>query len=211
MHGAPELVITDRGAALTAALLYTVLRLSGTTHGKTMDYHPQTNRLTERLNKTLADMMGMYIHADHKNWDKILPYVTFEYNTARQEAARLTPFKLVYGWEATTMLDAMLPHECGDDENGAEEFTQHAEEARQLARLRIHEQEDLDARHYNFRHSPVTYNGSDHMWFSTPIRRRGLSEKLLRRYFGPYRLLRHMSDVNIGARKVQQAKVFTLA
>lgn len=195
-HGAPAVVITDRGSAFTAALLDTVLRLSGTTHRKTTAYHPQTNGLTERLNKTLADMMSMYIDVDHKNWDEILPYVTFAYNTARQETTRVTPFSLVYGREVTTLLDAMLPHECGDHETGAEEFTQRAEEARQLARLRIQAQQNYDARHYNLRHRPVTYNVGDQVWVWTPIRRRGLSEKLLRRYFGPYTVLRRISDVN---------------
>lgn len=108
----------------------------------------------------------------------------------------MTPFSLVYGREVTTLLDAMLPHECGDHETGAEEFTQRAEEARQLARLRIQAQQNYDARHYNLRHRPVTYNVGDQVWVWTPIRRRGLSEKLLRRYFGPYTVLRRISDVN---------------
>ena len=90
----------------------------------------------------------------------------------------------------------MLPHKNDGNQMDAEEYTQRAEEARQLARLRIAEQQDYDARHYNLRHRPVTYNVGDKVWVWTPIRRRGLSEKLLRRYFGPYEVLRRISDVN---------------
>uniref|UniRef100_A0A6G5AC55 Putative tick transposon n=1 Tax=Rhipicephalus microplus TaxID=6941 RepID=A0A6G5AC55_RHIMP len=91
-HGAPTTVITDRGPAFTAELLESVLRLSGTAHRRTTAYHPQTNGLTERLNRTLTDMISMYVDTEHKNWDQILPYVTFAYNTARQETTGMTPF-----------------------------------------------------------------------------------------------------------------------
>lgn len=194
-HGAPTIVITDRGTAFTAALLDHVLALSGTAHRKTTAYHPQTNGLTERLNKTLEDMLSMYVDVEHKNWDEILPYVTFAYNTAKQETTRMTPFSLVHGREVRTMLDAMLPHECDDSATDADIFTQRAEEARQLARLRIHQQQDYDAGRYNAHRRVVTFETGDRVWVWTPIRKRGLSEKLLRRYFGPYRVLRRISDV----------------
>lgn len=69
--------------------------------------HPQTNDLTERLNKIIEDMLSMYTDMDHKNWDDILPCVTFTYNTAQQETTQKMPFSLLHGHEVTTMLDAM--------------------------------------------------------------------------------------------------------
>ncbi|GFU49600.1 transposon Ty3-I Gag-Pol polyprotein [Trichonephila clavipes] len=40
-------------------------------HRFTTAYHPQTNGLTERFNKTLADMLSMYVDVEQKNWDEI--------------------------------------------------------------------------------------------------------------------------------------------
>lgn len=138
----------------------------------------------------------MYVDVEHKNWDQILPYVTFAYNTARQETTRMTPFSLLHGREVTTMLDAMLPHDSSDSETDAADFTARAEEARQLARVRITSQQDRDARRYNQHHRCVVYQPGQRVWVWTPVRRRGLAEKLLRRYFGPYKVLRRLSDVN---------------
>lgn len=194
-HGAPAIIITDKGAAFTAELLRIVLTLSGTAHRKTTAYHPQTNGLTERLNKTIADMLCMYVDVEHKNWDTILPYITFAYNTARQETTKMTPFALVHGREVTTMLDAMLPHDCNGSDGDAADFTERAEEARQLARVRITSQQERDARRYNLRHQFAAYTPGERVWIWSPVRRRGLSEKLLRRYFGPYKVLRRISDV----------------
>lgn len=80
----------------------------------------------------------MYVDVRHKTWDQVLPYVTFAYNTAIQETTQFTPFRLVYGREVQTMLDAMLPHDCDALLTAdAVQLTQYAEEARQLARLHI--------------------------------------------------------------------------
>ena len=48
-HGAPEVLITDRGTAFTAELTQAILRYSQTSHRRTTAYHPQTNGLNERL------------------------------------------------------------------------------------------------------------------------------------------------------------------
>ena len=98
-----------------AQLTQEILRLSHTSHRRTTAYHPQTNGLTERLNKTIADMISMYVDVEHKTWDEVLPYVTFAYNTAVQETTGVTPFHLVHGRKVTTMLDAMIPHEPAVD------------------------------------------------------------------------------------------------
>lgn len=41
----------------------------------------------------------------------------------------------------------------------------------------------------------MLYIPGDLVWIFTPVRKVGLSEKLLKRYFGPYRVLRQLSDV----------------
>ncbi|KAM7289119.1 DDE-type integrase/transposase/recombinase [Ixodes scapularis] len=180
-HGAPEVLITDRGSSFMAQLTQEILRLSHTSHRRTTAYHPQTNGLTERLNKTIADMISMYVDVEHKTWDEVLPYVTFAYNTAVQETTGVTPFQLVHGRKVTTMLDAMLPHEPAvDGSDDAQVVAQRAEEVRQLARLRIQAQQRVDAGRYNLRRRDVHFQPGDRVWVWTPIRRRGLSEKLLK-------------------------------
>lgn len=195
-HGAPAVVITDRGTAFTSALTEEIMTLTYTDHRRTTAYHPQTNGLTERLNKTIADMISMYVNDDHTNWDEVLPYVIFAYNTAPQETTGFTPFRLVHGREVTTMLDAMLlPSGTEALTPSAEEFTRRAEAARDLARCRILERQKIDARRYNNRHREMIYQSGDQVWVWSPVRFRGRSEKLLRRYFGPYKVVRQLSKV----------------
>ncbi|XP_070385030.1 uncharacterized protein [Dermacentor albipictus] len=138
----------------------------------------------------------MYVDVEHKNRDSVLPYVTFAYNTVVQETTQITPFKLVYGRNRTTTLDGMLPHVSDEENLDVATYLQRAEEARQLARLRIKNQQRTDSRHYNLRRICLEYHPGDHVWAWTPIRRRGLSEKLLRRYFVPYKLIRRIGTLD---------------
>ncbi|GFV11796.1 retrovirus-related Pol polyprotein from transposon 17.6 [Trichonephila clavipes] len=55
-HGAPRVIITDRGAVFRSRLVSSLVDLCNIDHRSTTAYHPQTNGLTERFNKTLADM-----------------------------------------------------------------------------------------------------------------------------------------------------------
>ncbi|GFV48124.1 transposon Tf2-11 polyprotein [Trichonephila clavipes] len=195
-HGAPRVIITDRGAVFRSRLVSSLADLCNIDHRFTTAYHPQTNGLTERFNKTLADMLSMYVDVEQKNWDEILPFVTFAYNTAKQETTGFTPFYLLHGREAETTLDTMLPFCPNDfDDNNITKIAARAEESRQLARVHTLRAQDKDRRRYDSKHQMVSYAPGDLVWIYTPVRKVGLSEKLLRRYFGPYQVLRRLSAV----------------
>ncbi|UYV77558.1 hypothetical protein LAZ67_15001520 [Cordylochernes scorpioides] len=90
-HGAPREIITDRGRVFQSKLIAELTNQCSSIHRFTTAYHPQTNGLKERLNKTLANMIAMYVSVEQKDWDVILPYVTFAYNTAKQDTTGFTP------------------------------------------------------------------------------------------------------------------------
>ncbi|GFS66635.1 hypothetical protein TNCV_229101 [Trichonephila clavipes] len=195
-HGAPRVIITDRGAVFRSRLVSSLVDLCNIDHRFTTAYHPQTNGLTERFNKTLADMLSMYVDVEQKNWDEILPFVTFAYNTTKQETTGFTPFYLLHGREAETTLDTMLPFCPNDfDDNNITKIAARAEETRQLARVHTLRAQDKDRRRYDSKHQMVSYAPGDLVWIFTLVRKVGLSEKLLRRYFGPYQVLRRLSAV----------------
>ncbi|GBM12239.1 Retrovirus-related Pol polyprotein from transposon 412 [Araneus ventricosus] len=116
-HEALLVIITDRGKVFQSKLVTEINHLCNSRHRMTAGYHPQTNGLTERFNKTLADMLSMCVGVEQKNWDDILPFVTFAYNTAKQETTGFTPFYLLHGREAETTLDTVFPYSIHDSEN----------------------------------------------------------------------------------------------
>ena len=65
----------------------------------TTAYHPQTNGLTERFNRTLTDMLAKRVEKNGKDWDTHLPFVLFAYQASTQESTKESPFYLMYGWD----------------------------------------------------------------------------------------------------------------
>ncbi|UYV72260.1 K02A2.6-like [Cordylochernes scorpioides] len=196
-HGAPQQIITDRRTNFMSQIIKEINNLNGISHLKTTAYHPQTNGLTERLNKTLTDMLSMYVDVEQKIWDEVLPFVTFAYNTAKKETTGFSPFFLVHGREAETTLDSLLPYH---DNDNVGDYVQHlittAEETRHLAQLHLYRGQEKDRVYYDRKHRPVDYNVGDLVWLFIPVRKVGLSEKLIKKYFGPYRITRKLSPVN---------------
>ncbi|UYV68419.1 hypothetical protein LAZ67_5004277, partial [Cordylochernes scorpioides] len=195
-HGAPREVITDRGRNFTSSMIRDLNKHCRIIHRTTTAYHPQTNGLTERLNKTIADILSIYVDVNQKDWDEILPFVTFAYNTAKQESTGFSPFYLVHGREAETPLDLLFPKFPSEDEDDfIQTLGSRAEEARQLARIHTMRSQGENKLRYDAHHRNIVYQPGDLVWIYIPVRKVGLSEKLMRRYFGPYRVTRKISDV----------------
>ncbi|GFW17887.1 transposon Ty3-I Gag-Pol polyprotein [Trichonephila clavipes] len=115
----------------------------------------------------------MYVDVEQKNWDEILPFVIFAYNTAKQETTGFTPFYLLHGREAETTLDTMLPFCPNDfDDNNITKIAARAEESRQLARVHTLRAQDKDRRRYDSKHQMVSYAPGDLVWVYAPVLRR---------------------------------------
>ncbi|UYV75737.1 hypothetical protein LAZ67_13001172 [Cordylochernes scorpioides] len=100
----------------------------------TIAYHPQTNRLTERLSRTITDMLSMYTDLDLRIWDEMFPFITFFYNTARQEFIGFTSFFLLLGSEVEKTLGSIFPYSgLSDGKEFIQAVATRVEEARQIA------------------------------------------------------------------------------
>lgn len=195
-HGPPRHLISDRGTVFLSAVIQQLLGLCGTVHRPTTAYHPQTNGLVERFNRTIADMISMYVQSDHQNWDSVLPFVTYAYNTALQDTHGYSPFFLLHNRSPTTLLDTLLPYNHKQQlEDTVARLVCRAEEARQLARLRTMASQQRQCQRYNETHRQASYTVGDLVWLWTPRRQQGKATKFLHRYVGPYRITAKLSDL----------------
>lgn len=62
----------------------------------------------ERMNKTLKQIMTMYINTAHTNWDEFLQSAISAYNTSDQASIGYTPYEANFGRVAVTLADVML-------------------------------------------------------------------------------------------------------
>lgn len=91
-HWTPERAITDWGRCFTAEMMEEPFQLTNTNHACTTAYNSQTNRLSERINRTLATMITKYVSAYHRDWDQSVQYVVFVYNSLVHETTGHSTF-----------------------------------------------------------------------------------------------------------------------
>ena len=73
-------------------------------HKLSSPYHPQTNGLVERFNKTLCESLAK-VSEKETEWDEHIQEVLFGYRTNRQSTTKMTPFYLMYGRESVLPIE----------------------------------------------------------------------------------------------------------
>jgi hypothetical protein len=94
-HGCPKEILSDRGTHFNNELIRELLRKLGIKHKFSMPYHPKTNGLVERFNKTLCEALAK--KENREDWDLEIPGVLMAYRTKVQSSAKVEPFFVVYG------------------------------------------------------------------------------------------------------------------
>ena len=108
-HGVPRELLSDRGAAFLSKVMCEVYDLLGIKKLNTSAYHPQTDGLVERFNRTLTDMLAKTTKSlGGKDWDLRLPFVLFAYRASLQGSTKQSPFALLYGREPRLTTEAVM-------------------------------------------------------------------------------------------------------
>ena len=75
---------------------------------RTTPYHPQSDGLVERMNRSLEAMLSMFVAPNQKDWDQYLPFLMMAYRSAIQETTGYSPNMLMMGREAELHLDLIM-------------------------------------------------------------------------------------------------------
>ena len=192
-HGLPKTLITDRDARFTSDFWRALCASLGVQQCMSSAYHPQTDGQTERMNRTLEEVMRHYIAPLHDNWDALLPCLEFAINNAWQESVQNTPFMLNYGQRPLDPTTIKLPRKVP----GAEAFTvgleQHVKRAKQLMLAAQARQK----RHADAKRRDVAFSVGDEVLLSTTnlhLKCVG-TRKLMPKYVGPFPVKRCIGPV----------------
>lgn len=104
-HGCLKEILMDRGTHFVNEMLDSLCNELGVKHRLSTAYHPQTNGLVERFNRTLCESLAKYANEHQDDWDVYLTTVLFAYRTKRHNTTRHEPFYLMYGREAVLPIE----------------------------------------------------------------------------------------------------------
>ena len=187
----PDVLHTDQGRNFESALLKEVCQLLGVVKTRTTPYHPQSDGLVERFNRTLLNLLSMAASENERDWDLHIPMVMMAYRTSVQESIGCTPFYLMFGREGRLPADVMfrLPSSPMQVNKYAQDMRFRMEQAYQLVRDRLQLQQRRQKALYDRTTKGSLYAIGDHVWLHCPAVPIGKSAKLHRYWQGPYKVI----------------------
>lgn len=102
LHGMPEIIISDRDAKFTSLFWTSLFKKFGTKLALSTAYHPQTDGQSERMVRTMKDMLRHYISHNQKDWTDHLAVIEFAYNNSISPSTGMSPFELDVGQHPIT-------------------------------------------------------------------------------------------------------------
>ena len=102
-HGCPKRILSDRGSHFNNEMIRELTEKFKVKHGFSSPYHPKTNGLVERFNKTLCESLAKL--KEDKEWDRLIAPTLFAYRTKVQGSTKVEPFYLTYGRKPTLPMD----------------------------------------------------------------------------------------------------------
>lgn len=179
-HGAPSILVSDRGSNFISHVVQEINKLLSTKAATTTAYHPQANGLVERINGIIANMMSMYVNKYHSDWDRYLPFITFAYNSAKQDSTKMSPFFLLNAREPMTAQDVNSGIELeahASRSEYAEVLKTHWPKVQQMAKQAIEGAQRRYTANYNRKRKEVDFPIGSLVLVRTPIPQPGLAKK----------------------------------
>ena len=113
VFGVSRFLHSDQGREFESELMKELCRLLEVTKTRTTPYHPQSDGLVERMNRTLLDMLSKACKNRTEDWDTHLPYVLAAYRATPHASTGCSPNLLMYGREMALPVDLIYDTSTG--------------------------------------------------------------------------------------------------
>ena len=102
-------LLSDWCANFMSSIIDEMCKLLGTRKLWTMPYHPQMNRLVERLHQTIMQMIGKLGEDKKANWPGHLAEIVHAYNATWSTLMGYSPHCLMFGHRPRLLVDFYFP------------------------------------------------------------------------------------------------------
>ena len=197
--GEPSSIHSDQGRHYESQLFPEMCKVLHIKKTRTTPYHPQSDGMVERFNKTLVGMLKSYINDHQSDWDEQLPFLTMAYRSVEHETTGFSPNYLMLGREVSTPLDIMfeIPQSVRriPENQWAWSLKEKLEEAYSFVRNNVPGAMLRQKSLHDLKLSWQKFNKDDEVYVFFPRYLPGQSPKLTNRWKGPFKVLEKCTDV----------------
>ena len=173
----------------------------------TTAYHPQTDGLVERYNRTLTAMLAKTAERGGRDWDHHLPYVLFAFRACQQQSTQESPFFLLYGRDPRLPTDAALSpssaHQQLDLQEYGIELVEKLSGAWELAKNNVKKAQRKQKVYYDRKTKQPQFAVGERVFLLKPSEKTGKNRKFARPFHGPYRIV-EINPSNASIRRVDK-------
>ena len=196
--GVPQQLHSDQGRDFESKLIAQLCERLQIEKTRTTPYRPQSDGLVERFNRTVQNMLAVFVDEHRDDWDDHLPYVMMAYRSTMQESTGCSPNLLMLGREINLPIDLMVgqppreeapecPHEyvqwVQDVMEGAFDF----------ARGQLKQSAQRQKRNYDRKVKVRSYKPGEWVWYWYPPKARG---KFGKGWTGPYLVMEKPTSIH---------------
>ena len=193
----PARLHSDQGRNFESAVIAEACKLLGVDKSRTTPYHPQSDGLVERFNRTLLDMLATAVGENPFEWEKNLRRLCFAYNTSVHPTTGFSPFSLMFGRQPRVPMDIVLGTATQSPSTVPEyvvELQRNLNTAYARVRDQMGHQQLQQKAHYDSKVQGRSFDHGDLVWLHNPATPRGKCRKLHKPWTGPFRVVSRLSD-----------------
>lgn len=203
-YGVFNELVTDQGVQFVSEKFKSFCKSVGIKQRFTSPFHPQTDGMVERFNRTFLNMLRNYVCQNQKDWPSHIPLIVFSYRSSVNETTKVSPAEALQGRKLKLPIDILRPPNLSfdsniDDDKNLDNLFEKMKVSRE--KIRVNSEKALVKRQQNYDNNRTRlikspFNVNDHVYWKKPICKKGLSPKLMPIWQGPFIIRSKLSDLN---------------
>ena len=198
-YGVPLILHSDQGRNFESAVMKEMCELLGIKKTRTTPYHPQSDGMIERFNRTLEAQLSKFVDYNQRDWETHIPLLLMADRSAVHESTRCTPAKMTFGRDLRLPVDLVYgrPEEMPSitASKFCQNLMQRLERINEYARNNLRVKSNFMKDKYDVLAQNKPLNVGDAVWLYNPQRKKGLSPKLSQPWQGPYTVTKKINDI----------------